>query len=198
MRTRDPTQKVDCKKRMKEATRGCSLLFFLLWYYSPLHPLPLSPYSRWPSFSIAAIFVYGTSRRRKRGRSDDAEEASARGGCGRESEDVRPWDGQGRLENRWRGSADSSPARIANGWFCKERKGKKKESGKRREAQRKETRNGQKDNIESRGSERGGEIPEKSPGIDGQDDADQSPGFVSRSPDPKPIRVFPSLRNAIS
>ncbi|KYN02806.1 hypothetical protein ALC62_06384 [Cyphomyrmex costatus] len=42
--------------------------------------------------------------------------------------------------------------------------------------------------------ERGGEIPEKSPGIDGQDDADQSPSFVSRSLDPKPIRVFPSLR----
>jgi len=58
--------------------------------------------------------------------------------------------------------------------------------------QRKETRNEQKDNIESRGSARGGEIPEKSPGIDGQDDADQSPGFVSRSSDPKPIRVFPS------
>lgn len=73
-------------------------------------------------------------------------------------------------------------------------KERKRKVGKRREAQRKETRNGQKDNIESRGSERGGEIPEKSPGIDGQDDADQSPGFVSRSPDPKPIRVFPSLR----
>ncbi|TGZ55402.1 hypothetical protein DBV15_08578 [Temnothorax longispinosus] len=51
---------------------------------------------------------------------------------------------------------------------------------KRREAQRKETRNGQKDNIESRGSERGGEIPEKSPGIDGQDDADQSPATVKK------------------
>lgn len=168
-------------------------LFFLLWYYSPLHSPPSSSYNRWLSFSIVAIFVYGTSRRRKRGRSDDAEEASVRGGCGRESEDGRPWGGQGRLENRWRGSADSSPARIANGWFCKERKGKEKEDRKRREAQRKETRNGQKDNIESRGSEKGGEIPEKSPGIDGQDDADQSPGFVSRSPDPKPIRVFPSL-----
>lgn len=146
---------------------------------------PPSSYSRWSSFSIAAIFVYGTSRRRKRGRSDDAEEASARGGCGRESEDVRSWGGQGRLENRWRGSADSSPARIANGWFCEERKGEEKEGGRRREARRKETRNGQKDNIESRGSERGGEIPEKSPGIDGQDDADQSPGFVSRSPGPQ-------------
>lgn len=73
-----------------------------------------------------------------------------------------------------------------------ERKGKGR--WKRREERRKETRNGQKDNIESRGSERGEEIPEKSPGIDGQDDADQSPGFVSRSPDPKPIRVFPSPR----
>lgn len=92
VRTRDPTQKVDCKKRMKEATRGCSpsLSFFLLWYYSPLHSSPSSLYNRWSSFSIAAIFVYGTSRRRKRGRSDDAEEASVRGGCGRESEDVRP------------------------------------------------------------------------------------------------------------
>lgn len=39
------------------------------------------------------------------------------------------WGGQGRLENRWRGSADSSPARIANGWFCEERKGKEKEGG---------------------------------------------------------------------
>lgn len=68
-------------------------LFFLLWYYSPLHSYPPSFYNRWSSFSIAAIFVYGTSRRRKRGRSDDAEEASARGGCGRESEDVRPWGG---------------------------------------------------------------------------------------------------------
>lgn len=196
VRTRDPTQKVcnqHCKKRMKEATRGCSLFFFFYGITHPYNSLPSSSYSRWSSFSIAAIFVYGTSRRRKRGRSDDAEEASVRGRCGRESEDVRPWGGQGRLENRWRGSADSSPARIANGWFCEERKGKEKESGKRREAQRKETRNGQKDNIESRGSERGGEIPEKSPGIDGQDDADQSPSFVSRSLDPKPIRVFPSL-----
>lgn len=116
VRTRDPAQKVDCKKRTKEATRGCSLLFFFLRYYSPpssaLRPLPFL--GRWPSFSIAAIFVYGTSRRRKRGRSDD-EEASARGGCGRESEDVRPWGGRGRLENRWRGSADSSLARMENG-----------------------------------------------------------------------------------
>ncbi|KYN13925.1 hypothetical protein ALC57_13999 [Trachymyrmex cornetzi] len=42
--------------------------------------------------------------------------------------------------------------------------------------------------AKGRESERGGEIPEKSPGIDGQDDADQSPSFVSRSLDPKPIR----------
>lgn len=179
-----------------------SLLFFLpMVLLTPTLIPPPSPDHRRSSFSIAAIFVYGTSRRRKRGRSDDAEEASARGGCGRESEDVRPWGGQGRLENRWRGSADSSPARIANGWFCEEKerdrdreKERQRERWKRREARRKETRNGQKDNIESRGSDRGGEILAKSPGIDGQDDADQSPGFVSRSPDPKPIRVFPSPR----
>lgn len=60
----------------------------------------------------------------------------------------------------------------------------------RREGRGKETRNGQKDNIESRGSERGGGIPEESPGIDGQDDADQSPGFVSRSPGPDPRFSF--------
>lgn len=129
------------EKNERNNERMLSSFFFFLWYYSPLHSSPPSPYNRWSSFSIAAIFVYGTSRRRKRGRSDDAEEASVRGRCGRESEDVRPWGGQGRLENRWRGSADSSPARIANGWFYEERKGKEKEGGKgeRRGEKRRET-----------------------------------------------------------
>lgn len=61
----------------------------------------------------------------------------------------------------WARKVGKPVARIANGWFCEERKGKEKEDEKRREAQRKETRNGQKDNIESRGSKRGGEIPER-------------------------------------
>lgn len=44
VRTRDPAQKVDCKKRTKEATRGCSLsFFFFLRYYSPSSPPSVPP-----------------------------------------------------------------------------------------------------------------------------------------------------------
>jgi len=43
VRTRDLTQKVDCKKRMKKATRGCSLFFsfcVITHPYTHSHPPP--------------------------------------------------------------------------------------------------------------------------------------------------------------
>lgn len=139
-------------ERSNERILSLSLFFLPTVLLNP----PLFSSGRWPSFSIAAIFVYGTSRLRKR-RSDDVE-ASARGGCGRESEDVRPWGGQGRKT----GGADLQTA-LWRGWRMADsvrREKTKKEGGKKRE-RRKETRNGQKDNIESHDREREGGIPEK-------------------------------------
>lgn len=131
-----PKKLIARKERKKQREDPPSFFFPMVLLNSPLFPS-----GRWPSFSIAAIFVYGTSRLRKRGRSDDVE-ASARGGCGRESEDVRPWGEQERLENRWCGSVDSSLARMENGGWGKKRrrrKERKRESAEKRREMDKKT-----------------------------------------------------------
>lgn len=149
MRARDPAQKVDCKKRINEKKQRKNLLS---------HSLPLlrsfSPFAAVLSillvpvgllFSIAAIFVYGTSRHRKRGRSDDEKAPGGRAGW--EKGVANPGRGsergcsplvcrRGRLENRWRGSADRRGWRMADSSEVREKEvgsGKKEEKGGRGE-----------------------------------------------------------------
>lgn len=168
-----------------------SLLFFFLRYYSPSSPPSVPP-------AVGLLFL---SRR-----SLSTEQAGVEKEDAQTTRKLRR--GVDVAESRWMfvlgvgeegwktGGADLQTA-LWRGWRMadSERRGKTEKDRRievrRREARGKETRNGQKDNIESCGGVKGEEEYRRSPGIDGQDDADQSPGFVSRSPDS--IHVFPSL-----